>query len=160
LLHPRWYDDGARDLTGRFACLADRSTFRARLATIELDALMPALALALAPLPIGGYPLGLLLRLPELAERPDPAAPPAQPCAVPDALPVDARLGLVALLARSGRADLIEPRLGERLERGIRAAWNPGHPWFQPEPLERLARVAPRRALQLLRDLLPRRTHD
>jgi len=67
LLSSQWYDDGPRDLTGAFGPLADGSSLRQALLTVE-----PARSAALiaAALPLDALTLPLIVALPELASRP------------------------------------------------------------------------------------------
>jgi hypothetical protein len=159
LLHHRWYDDGARDLTRRFPFLDAGSAFRASLAELDPDELIPTITRAFAPLALGGYALGLILRLDELDARPALAIPLAPLIARVDDLPVAMQLRAAALLDAAGRPELIDPRLPDHLARTLRHAWRHDH-WIPAGQLPQLAELAPARALALLRELRPRRRSD
>ncbi len=150
LLHTRWYDDGARDLTGRFEFLHHGSAFRKTLATIQLDALIDELTARFAPLPLGGYVLGLFLHLTELDARPELALPLAPLVAAAEDLPLAMRLRAASLLRQLQRPDLVDPRLAEHVERALRQVWRQ-HRWVNAAIIMELAELAPARALALLR---------
>jgi hypothetical protein len=71
LVAANWYDDGPRDLTGRFGFLDPGSRFRCRLGEIEIDALEVALREEFAPQDLDATTLPLVLHLDELDQRPE-----------------------------------------------------------------------------------------
>jgi hypothetical protein len=70
LLAPEWYDDGPRDLCGRFAFLNHDAPFRRCLNDLDRADVVPALQKACGPLPLNEVTLPLILGLPELDRRP------------------------------------------------------------------------------------------
>jgi hypothetical protein len=156
LLHDRWYDDGVRDLTHRFAFLAPGSQFRQRLMECALDDLVPMLTQYFAPLPLGTYVLGLFLNLDELEARPELVIPLAPLIARVEGLPVATQLHAAKWLEQSGHAELVDVRLGEVLARAVRQMWRQSG-WVPVEYLLRLSMLGPSRTLALLRELRCRR---
>jgi len=71
LVAPDWYDDGPRDLGGRFPFLKEKSAFRKRLANIAPQEFPAALEKELAPLPINAMTLTPVIWLDELLQRPE-----------------------------------------------------------------------------------------
>lgn len=70
-----WYDDGPCAVGGRFAFLQPGSPFRRALSRIALAELEPGLEAALAPAPLNGPMLSLVIELPEFENRPALIAP-------------------------------------------------------------------------------------
>ncbi len=140
-----WYDDGPRDLTGAFDFLADGAPFRAALATMPPELLLPELARRFAPLPVGGLTLGLLVPLPELDRRPELIVPCLPLLDASDDVPLELRLRAARLAERAGRGELLGDRFVARLE--------PVVPWWYTDfdVLELVAPRAPSRLLGWLR---------
>jgi len=71
LVSQEWYDDGAINVENTIQCLKPDSKFRKRLETIEAEQLEKELLEELKPLPINELTFPLVVRLPEIDNRPD-----------------------------------------------------------------------------------------
>ncbi len=71
LVAPSWYDDGPRDLTGRFEFLEEGSDFRQALPDMTPEAFLEEVQARFDPLPLNALTLTLILELPELNQNPD-----------------------------------------------------------------------------------------
>lgn len=69
LVASKWYDDGAIDLVGQFACLEPDSALRKSLPTVDLSELPSMCETAFAPVPLNSLTLPMLLDLPEFESR-------------------------------------------------------------------------------------------
>ncbi len=71
LVSQEWYDDGSINVENSIHCLKPKSKFRKRLETIEAELLEKELQEELKPLPINELTFPLVVRLPEIDNRPD-----------------------------------------------------------------------------------------
>ncbi|MDD9944198.1 MAG: hypothetical protein OXU20_24350, partial [Myxococcales bacterium] len=71
LVASEWYDDGPRDLAGRFEFLKDGSALRRKRQTVREDEFLDLVRSAFAPLDLNELTLPLVLGLPELQSRPE-----------------------------------------------------------------------------------------
>jgi hypothetical protein len=102
-----WYDDGPRDLDGRFRWLEDGSPLRRLLPTVRPGELLGELRRELKPERLNEVTLPLLLGLPELTRRRELIVPLLRPLAECRPLPDDT-LALASYLAvKAGATDLV-----------------------------------------------------
>lgn len=150
LLAPDWYDDGPVDITGQFDVLSDDSSFRQallRATPLELPALLtqafgrPKLDEVLAP---------MVIALPELGGRPDLARTLLGLVRHPERLPLAACQQLAGQLTYVGEATEAAAVLAEPMAAAL-LQQHRQHQWMAFDALDELARLAPSRALELLR---------
>lgn len=150
-----WYDDGSIDLGSRFACLADGSPLREALNTVEPSQLVALVEAALAPVPLNGLTLPLVVELPELDRRSELVLPLMARIEQCDGIGLEAAARAAAMAHRAG-ADAAARRLlraravPELLRRHRR------HAYLDEAAMSILAQADPSSALRVLRATRPR----
>lgn len=156
LLAPDWYDDGPVDIAGQFDALKDGSSLREALPSVRPTELPALLAAAFFGGPSRSSPkldevlAPMVLALPELDLRPDLARTLARLVRHPERLPLQACQQLSALLVRAGAAAEASALLAEPMAAAL-LQLHREHRWMGLDGLDELARLAPSRALDLLR---------
>ena len=156
-----WYDDGPRDLCGKFGFLQYQSAFRDGLATINLADFVPTLLDLFAPLPLNTLTLPQVLYLPEVQHRPELVMP-LLPY-IGNGKGFDDRLLLyVATLARqTGGDEFAHHIVRQRAQPYLLALYRQAqhtqrHEPFIPPYLELLIDLDPQGALRVLRQTRPK----
>jgi hypothetical protein len=163
LVAPNWYDDGAHDLG--VSLDRDESPVRHAIATATEETLIELLAQALAPVGLSDTALALVVKLPELEERPHLVRP-----LVPMLEQYERHLPPCTLVAAASLAHeaklhdyasrIVATRLPDWLVREIRRDGVGSYP--ASRALEMLIEYQPASALKALRQTRPRqvRTDD
>ncbi len=159
LVASNWYDDGPRDLGRRFPCLDEGSALRRRLATIRPGELLGELRLALKPDDLDETTLPLILKLPELAGRPELVVPLLRRIAECRDFPGDSLTTAAHLALRAGSGDLVRRLLLRRLAQSVRAVYGV-LAWADPQAIEVLLQLDPARLLAVLRQTRPKLVRD
>jgi hypothetical protein len=155
LVAPSWYDDGPRDVTGRFDFLEHSSDFRKALTGMTPDSFLQELETLFDPLPLNALSLTLILGLPELEEHPALILPLLPYLEEEKALPDHTILRAVRLAYQAGE---------EHFVRRVLRSWAPAFlqryhqqgPWYSADLVMMLAELDPSAALRFLRSSRPR----
>ncbi len=154
-----WYDDGARDLGHRFACLEENSELRRKLATVRPDDLLAGLRRGLKPARQNEVTLPLVLDLPELRARPELVVPLLRLVAEHRNLPDKTIVDAASLGLEAGAGDLVRrllvPRLTDHLLHWIRAPWR-----RDLRAVDVLVQLDPVRLMEVLRRIRARAVRD
>ncbi len=148
-----WYDDGPRDLGGRFTMIEEGSPLRRRLATILPGELLDELRRGLKPSPLNEVTLPLVLQLPEIAQRPELAVPLLRPLAECRPLPEEAMMTASRLALRAGSADLVRHLFLRPLTALLRRD-------YRSDAAEVLLALDPGRLLAAIRQTRDKWVHD
>lgn len=157
LVAPSWYDDGPRDVTGRFEFLHPESDFRKEIPSMKPEEFVKDLERLFSPLSLNALSLTLILGLPELAENPTLILPLLPYLKMEKTLPDDVMLQAIKLAHQAGE---------ERFVRKAVKTWVPGYLqrnlrhanryWFDTEMVVMMAELDPSAALRFLRSSRPR----
>ena len=150
LVAGEWYDDGSVDIAGQFDELEEGSDFRTALATVPSEGLAALVARTFGRAKVDEILAPMLIALPEFAARPTLAASLLPLLRHPARLPTASCVAYGRMLARAGAIDRVRSLFVEPLVNALLQSHRERE-WMEPDIVEFLARCAPSRALQLLR---------
>ncbi len=155
LVSPDWYDDGPRDVTGRFAFLRAGSEFSASLAKLAPDEFFLELEKRSSGIGLTELTLPFVLSAPSLSENPLLFAAVFSAMEKMSAVPPFVLLRAARLAMEMGQAHLVNRELVPRLERHAMQLFAT-HQWVDIGIVRLFVEVAPERALLFLRRTRPR----
>lgn len=155
LVAPSWYDDGPRDVTGRFDFLEPKSDFRKALTGMTPDDFLQELETLFAPLPLNALSLTLILGLPELEENPTLILPLLPYLEAEKALPDHTMLQAVRLAYQAGEQHFVRRAIQSWAPAYLQRYRRYGY-WPNADLVMMLAELDPSAALRFLRNTRPR----
>lgn len=161
LVATAWYDDGPRDLCGKFAFLHYQSAFRAGLATIAPADFVPTLLTLFAPLPLNTLTLPQILCLSEIERRPELVIPLLPYIGNGKGFTDILLLHVATLVHRAGGDEFAHRIVRQRAQPYLLALYRQAqhtqrHEPFIPPYLELLIDLDPQGALRVLRQTRPK----